>query len=70
MHDLSSQRTRKFVIASIVWVGLSLLLADTYGEWGFFTEDFDLTDIMWDIFIFFISPVVIYWAYHWVKKGR
>ena len=42
MHDLSSQKTRKFVIASIVWVGLSLLLADTYGEWGLITEDFEI----------------------------
>ena len=71
MNDFSLKKTRKIVVASIVWVVLSFILADTFSSYGgFFHRDFDFNDIEWGIFILCASPVGIYWAYDWIKKGR
>ena len=78
MNDFSLKKTRKIVVASIVWIVLSFIIADTYGwqggdtygQYGFDNGDFDFYDIDWVIFILCATPVGIYWAYDWIKKGR
>ena len=69
--DFKLKKTRMIVVASIVWVVLSFILADTYSSYGgFFHRDFDFNEVAWGIFILCASPVGIYWAYYWINKGR
>jgi len=66
-----SKKTRMLVVVSIFWVVLSIIVADTYSSMnGFFVKAINFDDIEWGMFISFISPVCIYWAYRWIMKGK
>ena len=69
MSDFSLKKTRKIIVASIVSVVLSFIIADTISVAGFYHRDFDFNDIEWGIFFLFASPDRIYWGYDWSKKG-
>ena len=68
-----SKKTRILIVASIFWAAFSLIVADTYRSssmYGFFGRNIDFNNIEWEMFIIFISPVCIYWAYRWIMKGK
>ena len=65
------KKTRMIVVASIVWVVLSFIIADTYdSQYGGFYGFFNFYNIDWGIFFLLVSPVWMYWAYVWINKGR
>ena len=64
--DFKLKKTRIIVVASILWVVFSFFLADT----GYFARAINFNSVKWDIFFVWVTPVWVYWAYYWIKKGR
>ena len=74
MSDFSLKKTRIIVIASIIWVAFSFYLADTNGgdlwNYQYFVYPLNFHSVHWNVFVGWVTPVWVYWAYYWIKKGR